>query len=73
MTRDDLVFLVQTKTNKDFNYKNDVYRLSFGTDEKGEYIKFGLLYEERKYYSFGEFWNEAKIENHFFKEMLDIF
>ena len=41
--------------------------------EKGEkVIVFGRLYEGKKYKSAGELLNTARIENHFFKDMLDI-
>ncbi|MCR5764649.1 MAG: hypothetical protein K6G09_01600 [Treponema sp.] len=73
MTKDDLYFLIQTKTTKEFEYKGKTYSLLYDKDSDGEYIRFGLLYEEKKYKSFGELWNDAKIENHFFREMIDIF
>jgi len=73
MTKDDLYFLIQTKTTHEFIYKGKSYNLLFDKDEKGEYIRFGLLYEEKKYKSFGELWNNAKIDNYFFREMLDVF
>ena len=34
-------------------------------------IFFGQLYEEKSYDSIGEFLNTAKVENHFFKDMMD--
>ena len=73
MTKYDLYFLIQTKTTHEFKYNGKVYNLLFDKDEKGEVIRFGLLYEEKPYKSFGELWNDAKIDNHFFREMIDIF
>lgn len=74
MTKDDFLFLIQTKTVREFNYKGVIYNLTFDKDEKGnDLIVFGRLYEGQKYKSVGEFLNTCKIENHFFKDMLDIF
>ena len=61
-------------TNKyEFFYKGKTYNLTYGKDEKGEYILFGQLYEGKRFYSYGELMNEAKIDNHFFREMLEDF
>ena len=49
MTKDDLYFLIQTKTTKEFEYKGKTYSLLYDKDSDGEYIRFGLLYEEKKY------------------------
>jgi hypothetical protein len=35
-------------------------------------IRFGRLFEEETYSSFGELMNTARVENHYFKDMLDI-
>ncbi|MCQ2591622.1 MAG: hypothetical protein MJ188_02460 [Treponema sp.] len=72
MTKEDLFFYISTKKELEFKYNNKTYNLTYGNDSKGDYISFGLLYEEKRYYSWGELINEAKIDNHFFKEMLDI-
>lgn len=73
MTKDQLYFLFEAKQPHEFNYDNKTYNMTFGTDENGNFVSFGLLYEEKKFYSFGEFMNIAKIDNHFFREMLDQF
>ena len=47
--------------------------MTYDKNEKGEkVIVFGRLYEGKKYKSAGELLNTARIENHFFKDMLDI-
>lgn len=74
MTKDDFIFLIETKTVHEFVYKGVVYNLTYDKDKDGkDLIIFGRLYEGQKYHSVGEFLNTAKIENHFFKDMLDIF
>lgn len=74
MTKDDFLFLIETQTIREFTYKNEIYRLSYDKSPAGKtIINFGRLYEETKYESVGELLNNAKIQNHFFKDMLDIF
>lgn len=74
MTKDDFLFLIETQTIREFTYKNEIYRLSYDKTPTGKtIINFGRLYEETKYDSVGELLNNAKIQNHFFKDMLDIF
>lgn len=74
MTKDDFLFLLETQTIREFTYKNEIYRLSYDKKSDGKtIIKFGRLYEETEYESAGELLNNARIQNHFFKDMLDIF
>lgn len=74
MTKDDFIFLIETQTIREFSFNNSIYRLSYDKDKQGKIIiNFGKQYEEIKYNSVGELLNNAKIENHFFKDMLDIF
>ena len=72
MTKDDLIFLIDTKKSLEFSYNGKNYNLTYDKDEKGEYIVFGQTFQGEKYKSFGEFYNNAKVENHFFREMLDV-
>lgn len=72
MTKDDLHLLINTKKEFEFTYKGKLYTMTYGSDKKGDYIALGRLYEPLRYYSFGEMMNEAKIENHFFRELLEI-
>ena len=66
MTKEQFIFLIETQKPFEFTYNNVVYK-------KGEkVIVFGRLYEGKKYKSAGELLNTARIENHFFKDMLDI-
>lgn len=73
MTKDDLFYLVSIKKNFEFDYKGKRYILTYDKKDGKEIILFGRLYETKKYESFGKFYNEARVENHFFREMLDIF
>ena len=73
MTKDDFIFLIETRKNMEFSYNGKTYNLTYDKNNKGELeIIFGRLYEGKKYSSLGELLNTAKIENHFFKDMLDI-
>ncbi|MCQ2589137.1 MAG: hypothetical protein MJ179_01815 [Treponema sp.] len=73
MTKDDFYFKIQVKQTMEFTYKNILYNISYDKTSDGkEIILFGRLYEQTKYYSYGELMNNAKVENHFFKDMLDI-
>ena len=74
MTKDDFLFLVETETIHDFLYKGKTYTITYDKSPDGrKLIIFGDISDKQKYDSVGEFLNKAKIENHFFKDMLDIF
>lgn len=73
MTKEQFIFLIETQKPFEFTYNNVVYNMTYDKNEKGEnVIIFGRLYEGKKYNSAGELLNNARIENHFFKDMLDI-
>lgn len=72
MTKEDFLFILNTKKEFEFKYNGLAYNITYGSDKKGDYIAFGRLYEPVRYYSFSEIMNEAKIENHFFREILEI-
>ena len=73
MTKDDLIFLIQTKKEFEFKYNGKTYNMTYDKDKGGNnIIVFGQLYEGKNYKSFGELMNNARIENHFFKDMLDV-
>ncbi|MBQ9207882.1 MAG: hypothetical protein IJ158_14375 [Treponema sp.] len=72
MTKDDLIFFINTKKEFEFSYNGKNYNLTYDRDDSGnDLIVFGERFQGKKYNSFGEFMNEAKIENHYFREMLD--
>lgn len=72
MTKDDLFFYLQTKKNLEFTFKDKVYSLLCDKDSDGkDIIVFGRLYEGKKYSSFGELINQAKIDNYYFKDLLE--
>lgn len=73
MTKDDFFYMIEIRKELEFSYKGKTYQLTYDKNEKGEYkIVFGQLYEGKKYDSLGEFMNTAKVENSYFKDMLDI-
>lgn len=73
MTKDDLIFRMETLQPLEFTYKGKLYNMTFDKVGDGTIrIRFGRLFEEQTYSSFGELMNTAKIDNHFFKDMLDI-
>lgn len=72
MTKEQLFFYVETQKVFEFTYKSKVYNMTYDRDEKGNTVLvFGRLYEGKRYAGVGELLNTAKIENHFFKDMLD--
>lgn len=72
MTKEEFLFKIQTKTEFEFKYKGLDYNLTYGIEDGGkEYILFGRTYEGKKYYSAKELLVNARIENHFFREMLE--
>lgn len=71
MKREQFRFLIDTETVYEFKYKEKNYSISYGKDEKGSYIAFGERYLQEKYYSYGEFMNNARVENSFFREMIE--
>lgn len=65
--------MIDSKKEFEFVYNGIKYNLTYGKDSNGkEYINFGRLYEEKNYYSYKDLMNNAKIENHFFKDMVEI-
>ena len=72
MTKDDLFYLISVKKNYEFTYNGKSYILTYDKIDGKDVILFGRLFETQKFSSFGEFYNLAKVENHFFREMLDI-
>lgn len=72
MTLEEFRFLVDVKKVYEFEYNGKTYNIRYGSDEKGEYIRFGEQFLETNYYSVGEFLNTAKVENSFFKNILEI-
>ncbi len=77
MTKENLLFKIQTKTPFEFSYNGRTYNLTYDQkkDKNGnsrDVIVFGVLYEGKIFDSYGDFMNNAKVENHFFREMLDL-
>ena len=72
MTKDDIYFYVQAKKELEFKYRGITYCLNYDKDDTGkEYIVFGPIYEGKRYDSYGEFMNKARVENHYFKEFIE--
>jgi hypothetical protein len=72
MTLEEFRYIVDIKKVLEFTYKGKAYNLRYGSDEKGEYLRFGEVFLEKNYYSLGEFLNTARVENSFFKDLLEI-
>ena len=73
MTKDDFYFKIQVKQTMEFKYNSILYNINYDKTSDGkEIILFGRLYEEQKFHSYGDLMNNAKVENHFFKDMLEI-
>lgn len=71
MTKDELLFKLQTTKYFEFTFKNRTFDIMIEKDKSGkEFVRFGQLYEEKKYDSLGQLFNEAKIDNHFLKDVL---
>ena len=73
MTKDDFYFKIQVKQTMEFKYNSILYNINYDKTSDGkEIILFGGLYEEQKFHSYGDLMNNAKVENHFLKDMLEI-
>ena len=71
MTKDDIYFYTQAKKELEFTYRGNTYILNYDKDSNGkEYIIFGPLYETKRYESFGDLMNNARVESHYFKEFI---
>ena len=72
MKLEEFRFMIDCKKTYEFKFNDSVYNITYGKDSEGEYIAFGKLYEQKKFYSWGEFMNEAKINNSFFREIIPV-
>lgn len=71
MTKEELIFCIETKKEFEFSFNEKNYNLTYDKDDNGkDWIVFGERYEGKKYSSYGEFINKARVENYFFKEIL---
>lgn len=71
MTREDFRFLIDTKKEYEFTYKGTAYNLTYGNEGGKDYIAFGERYMQKRFYSWGELMNEAKVLNSYLREMLE--
>lgn len=72
MRKEDFFFNIQVQKPMEFTYNDKTYSIkSEKTDSGNQIILFGRLYEEEKFESYGEFMNNAKVENSFFKDLLE--
>lgn len=73
MKKEDFIFNIETRKEMEFTYNGKSYSITYDSDDSGKtFIIFGRTFEGKKYDSLGTLMNEAKIENHFFKDMLDV-
>lgn len=72
MRKEDFFFNIQIQKPMNFTYRGISYTVKCDKDEKGnQIILFGRTFQEEKYESYGEFMNTAKVENSFFKDLLE--
>lgn len=72
MKEEDFFFNIQIQKPMHFLYKDEEYCIKCDKDSNGnQIILFGRTFQEQKYSSYGEFMNTAKVENTFFKHMLE--
>lgn len=73
MTIEKFRFIIDTHQNFEFNFKGKDYNLTYDKDDSGkDFIVFGERYLGKKYESYGELMNKAQVENHFFREVLEL-
>ncbi len=66
------LFLYTVQKEFEFVFKGKTYVLNYDKDDSGkEFIVFGQLYEGKRFESYGDLMNHAKVENHFFRELLE--
>lgn len=71
MTIDAFNYLVAVKKELEFAYNGKTYTLTYGKDDKGDYLAFGRLYDTpQRFRSAVELLNAVKLENHFLREVL---
>ena len=72
MTKEHFMFLIASKKEIEFEFKGKTYIINYGKDNKGkDNIIFGQLYEGKPFEDVGDLLNNAKIENYFFKEIIE--
>lgn len=71
MKEAELLFILDTVGRFDFTFSGSEYTLILEKGTRGEEIRFGRQYDFVKYDSWGEFMNKAKVENHYFKYVLN--
>ena len=72
MTRQDFFDYTNAHKEFEFSFKEKTYNMTYGKEDDGrEYIKFGLLYEEKKYQSASELLAHAKIDQYHFRDILE--
>ena len=52
MTKDELVFIIDTKQSLEFSYNGKNYSLTYDKDGNHEYIVFGQTYQGEKFRAF---------------------
>lgn len=72
MTKEELFFLLESRREFEFSYKNATYSIMCEKDVSGkEYIKFGKLYFEEKYDSFNDLYARAEVGNSYLREIIE--
>ncbi|MCI5606743.1 MAG: hypothetical protein SOT46_09345 [Treponema sp.] len=72
MTKKDFQFLIDTKKELEFDFNGITYSLNYGKDNYGkDVIIFGRTFEGKSYEDLGTLLNTAKIDNKFFREIIE--
>nr|WP_318741503.1 hypothetical protein [uncultured Treponema sp.] len=72
MTKDELFFLLESRREFEFSYKDTIYSIMCEKDFSGkEFIKFGKLYFEEKFDSFNDLFARAEVENSYLREVIE--
>lgn len=70
MKDEDFIEMLRIQKEWEFSFRGRIFTVTYGKDQKGNYILFGEQFLGKKFYSYGELMNEAYIDNTLFKEIL---
>lgn len=72
MTKEQFQLQVELKKEMEFSYQGTKYNLMYDKSSDGtDFIKFGPIYEEKKFNSFGELINHARVGNCYLKTFIE--
>ncbi len=72
MTKEQFQLHIELKKEMEFSYQGTKYNLMYDKSFNGtDCIKFGPVYEEKKFDSFGDLINHARVGNCYFKNFIE--